>query len=130
MKTGATPIDPEIRSLVLILNRVGLKTLDSCAGHARTGYKSGVIITESKSEKEKDFSHYYFVLYMGHIKFDRSNYNSSLTKKTMRDYGLTGIKELSYNPKEVCVVFDPIGSKYTQKKGMGIMLRIEKGHWK
>ena len=125
MNRSATPIDHEIRDLITELSKVGIKTVDSCAGHARPGHNPAIKTVNAALKGENKIHPYYLIEYMGHIDFDINTYNSSLAKKIMRGYGLTGLKELFYyGGKKVGIVFNPIGCKYTPNRGIGVMWRI------
>ena len=121
---NASPIDPEIKLVVDTLNKAGLQTTGSCAGHARPNHSPSIELVTMTLKGSNDFHKAHCVNYMGYIVFHPSTYNSPLAKKIMKKYGLTGLKEIRFHDRHdprIGIVFNPVGTKYSPGRGIGVL---------
>ena len=121
-------IDPEIKAVVEELNKAGLQTTDSCAGHARPNHSPSIELVTLVAKGSNNVHKAHCINYMGHIVFMPDTYNSKLAKKIMRKHGLTGLTEISFHNsrnRRIGVVFNPVGVKYIPSRGIGVLWDVE-----
>ncbi len=127
-KSFALWIDPQIRNVVVELNKMGFKTMLSCAGHKTMGSNPQIIKTllkntETGKSKESWYSEGY-----GYIIFYRRSYLKEPVLNILKKYGLTGIKSHPckfHGISGVIVTFNPVGHINHNKNNIGSGIAVD-----